>query len=83
MADPAIKIRLAGEKSPVSPPPPLTQAIIGPTEAVGQQMWPGVPLVPTMSTGATDGRFLTRRRHPDLRRLRHVRRSRHGGGATA
>ena len=22
-------------------------------------MWPGVPLVPTMATGATDGRFLT------------------------
>jgi acetylornithine deacetylase/succinyl-diaminopimelate desuccinylase-like protein len=59
MDDPAIKIRLAGEKSPVSPPPPLTRQITGPAEAVGQQMWPGVPLVPAMSTGATDGRFLT------------------------
>jgi acetylornithine deacetylase/succinyl-diaminopimelate desuccinylase-like protein len=59
MGDPAIKIRLAGDKSPVSPPPPLTKQITGPAEAVGQQMWPGVPLVPAMSTGATDGRFLT------------------------
>jgi acetylornithine deacetylase/succinyl-diaminopimelate desuccinylase-like protein len=59
MDDPAIHIKLAGEKSPVSPPPPLTPAITGPAEAVGHQLWPGVPLVPAMSTGATDGRFLT------------------------
>jgi acetylornithine deacetylase/succinyl-diaminopimelate desuccinylase-like protein len=59
MDDPAIHIKLAGEKSPVSPPPALTSAITGPAEAVGKQLWPGVPLVPAMSTGATDGRFLT------------------------
>src|SRR5450432_2752522 len=59
MDDRAIHIKLAGEKSPVSPPPPLTAAITGPAEAVGHQLWPGVPLVPAMSTGATDGRFLT------------------------
>ena len=59
MDDPAIRIRMAGEKSPVSPPPPLTRDVVGPAEAVGQQIWPGVPLVPAMSTGATDGRFLT------------------------
>jgi len=58
MDDPAIHIKLAGEKSPVSPPPPLTKAITGPAEAVAHQLWPGVPLVPAMSTGATDGRFL-------------------------
>jgi acetylornithine deacetylase/succinyl-diaminopimelate desuccinylase-like protein len=59
MDDPAIHIKMAGEKSPVSPPPPLTPQITGPAEAVGHQLWPGVPLVPAMSTGATDGRFLT------------------------
>jgi acetylornithine deacetylase/succinyl-diaminopimelate desuccinylase-like protein len=59
MDDPAISIRMAGEKSPVSPPPPLTPQITGPAEAVGHELWPGVPLVPAMSTGATDGRFLT------------------------
>ena len=58
MDDPAIHIKLAGEKSPVSPPPPLTKQITGPAEAVAHQLWPGVPLVPAMSTGATDGRFL-------------------------
>ena len=58
MADPAIKIRMAGDKSPVSTPPALTKSITGPAEAVAAQMWPGVPLVPAMSTGATDSRFL-------------------------
>jgi acetylornithine deacetylase/succinyl-diaminopimelate desuccinylase-like protein len=57
--DPAIKFSMVGEKSPVSPPPPLTPQVLGPAEAVGKQLWPGVPLVPAMSTGATDGRFLT------------------------
>ncbi len=59
MDDPAIRIRMAGEKSPVSPAPPLTPQIVGPAEAAAHQLWPGVPLVPAMSTGATDGRFLT------------------------
>lgn len=58
MADPAVSIALAGEKSPVSPAPPLDKAITGPAEKVAAQLWPGVPLVPAMSTGATDGRFL-------------------------
>jgi acetylornithine deacetylase/succinyl-diaminopimelate desuccinylase-like protein len=58
MGDPAIRIRPAGDKSPVSKPPPLTKQITGPAEAVAAQMWPGTPLVPAMSTGATDSRFL-------------------------
>src|SRR5437660_639973 len=31
--------------------------IAGPVEAVSSQMWPGVPVVPTLLAGATDGRF--------------------------
>jgi acetylornithine deacetylase/succinyl-diaminopimelate desuccinylase-like protein len=55
--DPAIKVSLVGDPSPVSPPPPLSKAIVGPVEQVAKGLWPGVPLVPAMSTGATDGRF--------------------------
>jgi acetylornithine deacetylase/succinyl-diaminopimelate desuccinylase-like protein len=40
------------------PPPPLTAEILGPVERIAARMWPGVPVIPTMSTGATDGRFL-------------------------
>lgn len=31
---------------------------MGPIETITAEMWPGVPVVPTMSTGATDGLFL-------------------------
>jgi len=58
MADPALHLAVAGERSPVSPPPPLTPAILGPAETVANQLWPGVPLIPAMTTGATDGRFM-------------------------
>jgi acetylornithine deacetylase/succinyl-diaminopimelate desuccinylase-like protein len=41
-----------------SPASPLTAEIMGAVQQVTQQMWPGVPVVPMMSTGATDSRFL-------------------------
>ena len=41
-----------------SPSSPLNPDVTGPIEKVTQQMWPGVPVVPTMSTGATDGAYL-------------------------
>lgn len=57
IADPGIAVTLAGEPDPVSPPPPLTPAILDPITAIAGRMWPGVPIVPSMSPGATDGRF--------------------------
>jgi len=41
-----------------SPPSPLTAEVLGAIERVTAEMWPGVPVVPTMSTGATDGLYL-------------------------
>ncbi len=41
-----------------SPPSPLTPAIVGAVEAVAEELWPGIRLVPEMSTGATDGLFV-------------------------
>jgi acetylornithine deacetylase/succinyl-diaminopimelate desuccinylase-like protein len=41
------------------PPPPLTDAIYGPAVTLAKQHFPGIPLLPTMLPGATDGRFLT------------------------
>jgi len=57
-ADDAVKVSTVGQPSPVSPPPSLGKEITGPVEQVSKKMWPGVPLVPVMATGATDGRFL-------------------------
>jgi len=41
-----------------SPPSPLTPALMGEVERITSEMWPGVPVIPTMSTGATDGLYL-------------------------
>ena len=57
LANPAITFATVGEPSPTSPAPALTPAILGPVKAVAARMWPGVPVIPTLSTGATDGRF--------------------------
>jgi len=42
----------------MSPPSPLSADVFTPIERVTKKMWPGVPVVPTMSTGATDGAHL-------------------------
>jgi acetylornithine deacetylase/succinyl-diaminopimelate desuccinylase-like protein len=59
IGDQAVAVALAADPDPVSPPPELSRAILGPVEKVAGRLWPGVPIVPTMATGATDGRFLT------------------------
>jgi acetylornithine deacetylase/succinyl-diaminopimelate desuccinylase-like protein len=58
LADDKIAVAPAGEPGMQSPPPPLSARILGPVRAVAARIWPGVAIVPTMATGATDGRFL-------------------------
>ena len=43
-----------------SPPSPLTDEVLGPIERITEEMWPGVRVLPVMSTGATDGLYLRR-----------------------
>ncbi|MBI3791564.1 MAG: M20/M25/M40 family metallo-hydrolase [Gemmatimonadetes bacterium] len=57
MGDTAITIAAAPPPAP-SAPSPLTPELMEPVEALTKQMWPGTPVIPQMSTGATDGRFL-------------------------
>jgi acetylornithine deacetylase/succinyl-diaminopimelate desuccinylase-like protein len=40
-----------------SPPSPLKPEIMGPIEQITRAMWPDVPVVPIMGTGATDSLF--------------------------
>ena len=42
-----------------APAPPLTKAIMDPVEAVSREIYPGTPVVPVLTTGATDGINLT------------------------
>lgn len=57
IADNTVTVTAMREAKP-SPPSPLNPDVFGPIEKVTKQMWPGVPVVPTMSTGATDGAYL-------------------------
>jgi acetylornithine deacetylase/succinyl-diaminopimelate desuccinylase-like protein len=41
-----------------SEPSPLNRDVVGAVERVTEQMWPGVVVLPVMSTGATDGLYL-------------------------
>ena len=60
VADPEIKVTLGATRSEVPKgPQPLTAAILGPVQQLAAKTWPGVPVVPLMSAGATDGAFLT------------------------
>jgi acetylornithine deacetylase/succinyl-diaminopimelate desuccinylase-like protein len=57
IADPKVTVAFVDEAKP-SQPSPLTPAIMGPVESITKALWPGVIVVPVMSTGATDGLYL-------------------------
>jgi acetylornithine deacetylase/succinyl-diaminopimelate desuccinylase-like protein len=62
LADPKIEVSLANtgtaaESDPDSrglPPVELRPEVMDPLERLSAEMWPGVPVVPTMATGASD-----------------------------
>ncbi len=56
--DPKVSVEPVGPFSAAAPVPPLSETVLGPIRQVSEKMWPGVPLVPTQSTGATDGSYL-------------------------
>ena len=41
-----------------SPPSPLVPEVLDPVTRIAAQLWPGVPVIPNMETGATDGLYL-------------------------
>src|SRR6266849_334931 len=53
-ADDRITLRATNTPTP-SPPSPLTASIMGPIEQLVADQFPGVPVVPVMEAGATDG----------------------------
>ena len=57
IADPEVKVTTPETRGPTSPPPPLTAAVLGPIEKLAAQFWPGVPVLPILQAGATDGEF--------------------------
>ncbi|TFW22753.1 M20/M25/M40 family metallo-hydrolase [Duganella callida] len=57
VADDKIRITRIGDGVD-GPMPPMTPTLMKAVEEISNDMWPGVPVIPTMSTGGTDGRFL-------------------------
>jgi acetylornithine deacetylase/succinyl-diaminopimelate desuccinylase-like protein len=54
-ADPSVTIVTTGEVGPTLPAPPLTPWIYDTAKRVAEKHFPGVPMLPGMTTGATDG----------------------------
>jgi len=59
IGDPGVKLIPLQPIRAKPQPPPLDPKIIGPMEKVAAKYFPGVPLVPTMSTGASDAIYLS------------------------
>ena len=58
LGDQRIQVSKIEQRDAVSPASPLNPAVMKKVEAITQSMWPGVPVIPVMSTGATDGKYL-------------------------
>jgi acetylornithine deacetylase/succinyl-diaminopimelate desuccinylase-like protein len=59
VADPAVKVTTLETRGPTSAPPPLTPQILVPLQKLSAEFFPGVPVLPILQPGATDGVFLT------------------------
>jgi acetylornithine deacetylase/succinyl-diaminopimelate desuccinylase-like protein len=63
IGDPQVSVSRVGivraEGEAPSAAPPLTPRVLGPIEKLTAEMWPGVPVVPILQAGATDGKPLT------------------------
>lgn len=59
IGNPAIKVEQRVKGKPIAQQPPLDPNILGPMERLAKRHFPGVPVIPTMSTGATDGLYFS------------------------
>jgi acetylornithine deacetylase/succinyl-diaminopimelate desuccinylase-like protein len=57
IGDPAVKVETIPPVRPVAINPPLDPKVVGPMKALAAKHFPGVPVIPSMSSGATDGRY--------------------------
>jgi acetylornithine deacetylase/succinyl-diaminopimelate desuccinylase-like protein len=57
IADPGVELAQVRTMDP-SPASPLPPDLLSTVERAGAAVWPGVPVLPILLTGATDGRFL-------------------------
>ena len=58
-ADTEVKVSTLETRGPPAVVPPLTREIMAPIEKVSAHIYPGVPVIPLLQPGATDGQFLS------------------------
>ncbi len=58
IGNPKVTVTLVGRLRPIAVTPPLDPRLMKPAEQLVAKYFPGVPLIPTMSTGATDATYL-------------------------
>lgn len=58
IGNPDVTVEARPPVKPIAQVPPLDPAVIGPMKQLAAKYFPGVPVVPTMSTGATDGLYM-------------------------
>jgi acetylornithine deacetylase/succinyl-diaminopimelate desuccinylase-like protein len=58
MGDPRVKVTLIPRNKPLASSAPLDPRIVRPAEKLVAKYFPGVPLVPVMATGSSDGPYL-------------------------
>ena len=56
--DPGVKLIPLQPIRPKATPAPMNPKVMGAFESVAAKYWPGVPVIPTMSTGASDALYL-------------------------
>jgi acetylornithine deacetylase/succinyl-diaminopimelate desuccinylase-like protein len=57
IADPAVKVSSPETRGPTASPPPLSREVMAPIEKLTAEFWPGIPVLPILQAGATDGEF--------------------------
>ncbi|MFL5354052.1 M20/M25/M40 family metallo-hydrolase [Archangium sp.] len=58
IGNPKVTVTRVPPIRPLAKPPPLEPKVIGPMEKLAARYFPGVPVIPSMTTGGTDGVFL-------------------------
>ena len=64
IADTAVNVVAQFEPRPPEPPSPLLPEVMQPVERITRELFGEIPVIPVMSTGATDGRYFRQRNVP-------------------
>jgi acetylornithine deacetylase/succinyl-diaminopimelate desuccinylase-like protein len=59
IGDPGVTVTEKAARGPIGKPAPLDPAVFEPARKLAAEMYPGLPIIPNMSTGASDSIYLS------------------------